>query len=85
MMQVGSKSFIEWMKMTRDVRRWIRTSTAPSGGWRDERENTARGSKDEPNRSDETLSKPSAEKDWQGMVGPDPAFYLKDNGQRKKV
>jgi hypothetical protein len=84
-MQVGSKSFIEVEKMTRDVRRWIRTSTAPSGGWRDERENTARGSKDEPNRSDETLAKPSAEKDWQGMVGPDPAFYLKDNGQRKKV
>ena len=85
MMQIGSKSFIEVEKMTRDVRRWIRTSTAPSGGWRDERENTARGSKDEPNRSDETLAKPSAEKDWQGMVGPDPAFYLKDNGQRKKV
>jgi hypothetical protein len=34
-------------------------------------------------RSDETPAKPSAEKDWQGMVGPDPAFYLKDNGQRK--
>ena len=83
MIRVGSKSFIEVEKMTRDVRRWIRTSTAPSGGWRDERENTARGSKDEPNRSDETLAKPSAEKDWQGMVGPDPAFYLKDNGQRK--
>ena len=83
MMQVGSKSFIEVEKMTRDVRRWIRTSTAPSGGWRDERENTARGSKDEPNRSDETLAKPSAEKDWQGMVGTDPAFYRKDTGQRK--
>jgi hypothetical protein len=83
-MQIGSKSFIEVEKMTRDVRRWIRTSTAPSGGRRNERENTARrGSKDEPNRSDETLAKPSAEKDWQGMVGPDPAFYLKDNGQRK--
>jgi hypothetical protein len=84
-MQVGSKSFIEVEKMTREVRWWIRISTAPSGGWRDERENTVRGSKDEPNRRDETLAKPSAEKDWPRMVGPEPAFYLKDNGQRKKV
>ena len=68
--------------MSREVRWWIRTSTAPSDGRRNERENTARG-KDEPNRRDETLAKPSAKEDWQGMVGPDPAFYLKDNGQRK--
>ncbi len=85
MIRVGSKSFIEVEKMTREVRWWIRTSTAPSGGRRDERENTARGSNDEPNRRDETLAKPSAEKDWQGMVSPEPTFYLKDNGQRKKV
>ena len=85
MMQIGSKSCIEVEKMTRDVRRWIRTSTAPSGGWRDERENTARGSNDERNRRDETLAKPSAKEDWQGRVGADPVFYLKDNGQRKKV
>ena len=47
---------------------------------RDERENTARGSKDERKKSEETLAKPSVEEDyWQGMVAPDPAFYLKDN------
>ena len=50
----------------------------PSGERRDERENTARGSKDEPNRRDETLAKASDEEDWQGMVTLDPAFYLKD-------
>jgi hypothetical protein len=83
--RVGSKSFIEVEKMTREVRWWIRTSATPAGGRRDERENTARGSNDERNRRDETLAKPSAKEDWQGMVGPDPAFYLKDNGQRKKV
>jgi hypothetical protein len=78
---VGSKPFIEVEKMTRELRWWIRTSTAPSGGRRNERENTARrGSKDEPNRRDETLAKPSAEKDWQGMVGPEPTSYLKDGG-----
>ena len=69
--------------MTREVRWWLRTSAAPAGERRDERENTARGSTSELHRRDETLAKPSAEKDWQGMVGPDPAFYLKDNGQRK--
>ena len=48
---------------------------------RDERENTASGSKDERKKSEETLAKPSVEEDyWQGMVAPDPAFYLKDNG-----
>jgi hypothetical protein len=46
---------------------------------RDERENTARGSKDEPNRREETLAKASVKEDWQGMVALDPAFYLKDN------
>jgi hypothetical protein len=30
------------------------------------------------NRRDETLAKASDEEDWQGMVTPDPAFYLKD-------
>jgi len=31
-----------------------------------------------------TLAKASAEEDyWQGMVAPDLAFYLKDNGYRK--
>jgi len=48
---------------------------------RDERENTARGYKGERRRSEET--KASAKEDWQGMVAPDPAFYLKDNGYRK--
>ncbi len=54
---------------------------------RDERENTARrGPKDEPNRREETLAKARVEEeDWQGMVGPDPAFYRKDNSERKKV
>ncbi len=47
---------------------------------RDERENTARGSKGERKRKEETLAKASAKEDWQGMVAPDPAFYLKDNG-----
>ena len=47
---------------------------------RDERENTARGSKDERKRREETLAKPSVEEDRQGMLAPDPAFYLKDNG-----
>jgi hypothetical protein len=47
---------------------------------RDERENTARGSTDERKRRDETLAKASVEEDQQGMVTPDPAFYLKDNG-----
>ncbi len=28
---------------------------------------------------------PSAENDWQGMVGPEPAFYLKVSSERKKV
>jgi hypothetical protein len=50
---------------------------------RDERENTARGSKGERKRSEETLTKASAKEDWQAMVVPDPAFYLKDNGYRK--
>jgi hypothetical protein len=50
---------------------------------RDERENTARGSKGERKRREETLAKASAKEDWQGMVAPDPAFYLKDNGYRK--
>jgi hypothetical protein len=50
---------------------------------RDERENTARGSKGERRRSEETLTKASAKEDWQAMVVPDPAFYLKDNGYRK--
>ena len=52
---------------------------------RDERENTARrGSKDERKRREQTLAKPSVEEDyWQGMIAPDPAFYLKDNDQRK--
>jgi hypothetical protein len=45
---------------------------------RDERENTARGSKDEPNRREDTLAKPRVEEDWQGVVAPDPAFYLKE-------
>ena len=47
---------------------------------RDERENTARASKGERKRREETLAKASAKEDWQGMVAPDPAFYLKDNG-----
>jgi hypothetical protein len=47
---------------------------------RDERENTARGSKGERKEREETLAKPSVEEDWQGMVVPDPAFYHKDNG-----
>ena len=47
---------------------------------RDERENTARGSKDERTRREETLAKPSVEEDWQGMVAINPAFYLKDGG-----
>jgi hypothetical protein len=47
---------------------------------RDECEYTAWGSKDERQRRNETLAKASAEEDWQGMVAPDPAFYLKDNG-----
>jgi hypothetical protein len=50
---------------------------------RDERENSARGSKGERKRSEETLTKASAKEDWQGMVAPDPVFYLKDNGYRK--
>jgi hypothetical protein len=50
---------------------------------RDKRENTARGSKGERKRSEETLTKASAKEDWQAMVVPDPAFYLKDNGYRK--
>ena len=82
MMQVGSEPFIE-VKTTGGVRWWIRTSAAPAGERRDERENTARGSASEPNRRDETLAKPSAEKDWRGMDAPDPAFYLRGNGQRK--
>jgi len=45
---------------------------------RDERENTARGSKGERKRREETLAKASVEEDWQGMVAPDPDFYLKD-------
>jgi hypothetical protein len=48
-----------------------------------ERENTARGSKGERKRREETLAKASAKEDWQGIVAPDPAFYLKDNGYRK--
>jgi hypothetical protein len=71
------------MKMTREVRWWIRTSAAPADERRDERDNTARGSTSEPNRRDETLAKQSAEEDWQGIVVPAPAFYIKDNGQRK--
>jgi hypothetical protein len=39
-----------------------------------------RGSKDERKRRYETLAKASAEENWQGMVAPDPAFYLKGNG-----
>jgi hypothetical protein len=50
---------------------------------RDERENTARGSKGDRKSSEETLTKASAKEDWQAMVVPDPAFYLKDNGYRK--
>jgi hypothetical protein len=51
------------------------------GAGRDERNHAARGSKDKRNRRDETLAKASVEEDyWQGMVAPDPAFYLKDNG-----
>jgi hypothetical protein len=46
----------------------------------DEREKTAHRSKDECKRREETLAKPSVAEDWQGMVGSDPAFYLKDNG-----
>ena len=42
---------------------------------RDERENTASGSKDERKKSEETLAKPSVEEDyWQGVIAPDPAF-----------
>ena len=40
---------------------------------RDEREDTARGSKGERKRSEETLTKASAKEDWQAMVVPDPA------------
>jgi hypothetical protein len=47
---------------------------------RDERENTARGLKGDHKRREETRAKASVEEDWQGMVAPDPAFYLKDNG-----
>ena len=68
MMRIGSKLSSRWMKMTREVRRWIRTSATPAGERRDERENTARGSTSEPNRRDETLAKPNAEEDWQGMI-----------------
>jgi hypothetical protein len=50
---------------------------------RDERNHAARGSKDERKRRDETLAIASVEEDWQGMVAPDPASYLKDNGQQK--
>jgi len=71
------------MKMTREVRWWLRTSAAPAGERRDERENTARGSTSELHRRDETLAKSTAEEDWQGMVAPGPAFYLKISGERK--
>jgi hypothetical protein len=49
---------------------------------RDERANSARrGSKGERKRREGTPQKASAEEDyWQGIVAPDPAFYLKDNG-----
>jgi hypothetical protein len=49
---------------------------------REECENTTRrGSKGERKRREEIPAKTSAEEDyyWQGMVAPDPAFYLKDN------
>jgi hypothetical protein len=68
--------------MTREVRWWIRTSAAPAGERRDERENTARESTSETNKRDETLAKPGTEEDCQGMVAPNPAFYLKGNDQR---
>jgi hypothetical protein len=29
------------------------------------------------------MAKPTAAEEWQGMVAPDPAFYLKDLGERK--
>ena len=48
---------------------------------RDERENTARRSKDERKRRDETPLKASTEEDyWQGIVAPTAAFYFIDNG-----
>jgi hypothetical protein len=59
------------------------TIAAEAKAVRDERENTARGSKGERKRKVKTLAKASAKEDWQGMVAPDPAFYLIDNGYRK--
>jgi hypothetical protein len=78
-MRIGSKSFIE---VDKDVERGALGDKdfGRACKRRDERENTARGSTSKPSRRDETLAKPSAEEDWQGVVAPDPAFYLKDNG-----
>jgi len=69
--------------MMREVRWWIWTSTAPAGERRDERENTARESTSETNKREENLAKPGTEEAGKGWSAPNPAFYLKDNGQRK--
>ena len=46
---------------------------------RDERENTARGSKGERKRREEALAKASVKEDWQGMLAP--LFRSRKRGQ----
>jgi hypothetical protein len=82
-MRFGSKSFI---KVDEDDVRDVLVDKdfgAFTSERRNGRENTARGSTSESSRRGATLAKQSAEEYWQGMIAPDPAFYLKDDGQRK--